>query len=173
MKDLELNDILQRERNPLTKISVYVNGRWQFVSLSNPIKTQGNQSFYRIIYKFGLIKSSVTTPINRTINGQPGDYVAMDSQGELSLVTRAQYEQIFPKLIEGQGAGADSSAKLKDPNYITQIVRGYTPPASNTAIQSTPPPPTTGGSTGGSSGGYSGGSSGGSSGGNSGGGGGY
>jgi hypothetical protein len=124
MKDLELNDILNRTRIPYTKLSVYLNGIWQFATLTNPIRVEDGQSFYRIIYKFGLTKNSETLPTNYTLEGSPGDYVAMDSTGELSLVKKDEYKRLFPVLNKKPKRMPDSSKKLKDPNYITKIVRG-------------------------------------------------
>ena len=124
MKDLELKDILNKERIPFTKLSVYINGRWEFATLSNPIITKDDQSYYRMVYRFGLTKDSVNDPAKFSQLGEPGDYVAMDSTGELSLVKKQQYNQIFPQQNIKPKKMLDSSAKLSDPNYITKIVRG-------------------------------------------------
>jgi len=124
MKDLDTKDILKRERTRLTKLSIYLNGRWQFATLTNPIRVDGNQSFYRINYKFGLVKDTISVPKIYTQAGEPGDFVAMDGTGELSLVKKADYKRQFPVLNKNPKTPADSSQKLKDPDYITKIVRG-------------------------------------------------
>ena len=166
MKDLELRDVLDRRRSPLTKLSVYVNGKWQFASVgSSNFIADGNQRIYRGVTKFALIPSTVNDPKNGTLFGEPGDYIGIDSFGELSLITKAQYLQRFPKR-RSPSIPPDTSSKLKNPNYITEIVRGSTPAPSNTRPTTpTYTAPSTGGSTGGSSGGSSGGGTGGGGGG--------
>lgn len=166
MKDLELRDILDRRRYPLTKLSVYVNGKWQFASIQGAsFISDGNQNIYKGRTKFALIPNNVNDPKSGELFGEPGDYIGIDSQGELSLLTAEQYKQRFPRKINPQ-TPADTSKKLKNPNYITEIVRGSTPAPSNTRPTTpTYTAPSTGGSTGGSSGGSSGGGTGGGGGG--------
>lgn len=160
MKDLELRDILDRRRYPLTKLSVYVNGKWQFASIEGAsFISDGNQNIYRGRTKFALIPNNVNDPKSGELFGEPGDYIGIDSQGELSLLTAEQYKQRFPRRINPQ-TPADSSKKLKNPDYITEIVRGSQPAPSNSRPTTSTPPPTSAGSRG-TSGGSSGGGGGG------------
>lgn len=160
MKDLELRDVLDRRRSPLTKLSVYVNGKWQFASVgSSNFIADGNQRIYRGVTKFALIPSTVNDPKKGTLFGEPGDYIGIDSFGELSLITKAQYLQRFPKR-RSPSTPPDTSSKLKNPNYITEIVRGSQPAPSNSRPTTSTPPPTSAGSRG-TSGGSSGGGGGG------------
>ena len=148
MKDLELKDILERQVESFTKISVYLNGQWQFATLVNPIAVDNNQSFYRIDYKFGLAKSSQENPKKFSLFGNPGDYVAIDNVGIYSLVKKDQYKQLFNSKSIGQSsvvptqtstnATPTTSASLKNPNYITEVVKGLAPKTSNsTTVQKT------------------------------------
>ena len=160
MKDLELRDILDRRRYPLTKLSVYVNGKWQFASIQGAsFISDGNQNIYRGRTKFALIPNNVNDPKSGELFGEPGDYIGIDSQGELSLLTAEQYKQRFPRKINPQ-IPADTSRKLKNPDYITEIVRGSQPAPSNSRPTTSTPPPTSAGSRG-ASGGSSGGGGGG------------
>jgi hypothetical protein len=65
-------DILQRRNRRLVSASIEVNGRWRFIPLTNPFKTY-NRKFYKINYKFGLIKEGTTNPALTSITGQVGD----------------------------------------------------------------------------------------------------
>ena len=148
MKDLELKDILARQVESFTKISVYLNGQWQFATIVNPIAVDNNQSFYRIDYKFGLVKSSQNNPKKLSLFGNPGDYVAIDNVGIYSLVKKDQYKQLLNSKSIGQSsvvptqtstnATPTTSASLKNPNYITEVVKGSAPKTSNsTTVQKT------------------------------------
>ena len=175
MKDLELRDIFSKKPSPLVKLALYVNGRWQFGSVteSNGVSDEG-QAIYRVPVKFSLVAQNVNDPSLGTLLGKPGDYFGIDRLGQLSLITQEQYDYRFPKKRKPTYS-ADNSEKLKDINYITEIVRGSKVVTSNTTLITTYTPVTggsTGVSTGGTYGGSPGGSSGGSSGGSTGGGGG-
>jgi len=160
MKDLELRDILDRRRSPLTKLSVYTNGKWRFASVQGAnFISDGNQNIYRGRTRFALLPNNVNDPKRGSLFGEPGDYIGIDSTGELSLITKAQYLQRFPERRSPRRP-PDTSNKLKDPNYITEIVRGSTPAPSNSRPTTTYTPPT-GGSSGGTSGGSPGGGGGG------------
>ena len=160
MKDLELSDILQRSPSPLVKLGLYVNGRWQFGSFTEAgFITDDGQRIYRVSRRFALIPQNVNDPSRGRIFGNPGDYVGVDTFGVLSLITKEQYEYRFPRKKKPAYI-ADTSEKLKDPNYITEIVRGSAPATSNTTPRTTYTPSTGGSSTrtsGGSSGGGGGG----------------
>jgi len=163
MKDLELTDIYERRPSPLVNLSTYVNGTWRFSSVAGlPYISDQGQKIYRMKVKFGLVPENYLSPNRRSVTGSPGDYVAVDSLGTMSLITKEQYDMRFPKKRK-PAYTVDTSEKLKDPNYITEIVRGSTPTTSNTrpGTTYTPPPPSTSRSGGGSSGGSSGGGGGG------------
>ena len=160
MKDLEIRNALQRSPSPLVKLGLYVNGRWQFGSLAETsFITDNGQNIYRVAVRFSLIPQNVNDPSFGSVVGKPGDYVGIDRTGTLSLITKEQYSYRFPKKRK-PAYTADTSEKLKDKNYITEIVRGSAPATSNTTPRTTYTPSTGGSSTrtsGGSSGGGGGG----------------
>ena len=120
MKDLELKDILDRKDTPLTRITVYFNGKWSFANLSSPTKYTEDQNFYLINYPFGLTKSNVLNPAHFSVKGDPGDYVSLDRQGALALVTASNYALLFPGPQEIP-TPPPSSEQLRDPNFLTKI----------------------------------------------------
>jgi hypothetical protein len=122
MKDLELRDIMDRPRPELTKLVVYLNGSWQFASLTNPLRTDEGQSYYRIDKRFGLVRSTSNNPKNAKIFGDAGEYIAVDSTGEMSLVKADQYKRLFPASNPTPNPPT-SSKELSDPNFLTNIVR--------------------------------------------------
>ena len=120
MKDLQLTDILARQESPLTRLAVYINGRWLFTSFNDPVRTTLQQNFYLISTPFGLTSKGVTNAANNSFNGNPGDYVAEDkNQGVLSVVTASHYSMMFssPQQIP---ITPESSEQLKNPNFITK-----------------------------------------------------
>ena len=172
MKDLELRDIIPRQASPLVKLALYVNGRWQFGSVTDSGGlSSDDQTIYRVSVKFSLVGQNQNDPSRGTLFGEPGDYFGIDRLGHLSLLTQEQYEYRFPR-EKKPSYSADSSESLKNKNYITEIVRGSAPGTSNTTPMTTYTPSTrttsvrapdsySGGSTGGSPGGGGGGGGGG------------
>ena len=120
MKDLELKDILDRKDTPLTRVTVYFNGKWSFANLSSPTKSTEDQNFYLISYSFGLTKSNVLNPAQFSVKGDPGDYVSLDRQGVLALVTASNYALLFPS-SQQIPTPPPSSEQLRNPNFLTKI----------------------------------------------------
>lgn len=169
MTDIQLKTIFPRKPSRLTSLAFYQNGRWQFGSLGNTaFVSDSDQKIYRIGVKFSLVSENENDPSRGLIIGQPGDYVGVDRLGTFSLITKEQYNYRFPKKSKPTYT-AETSETLRDPNYITEIVRGSAATTSNTTPRTTYTPSTSR-SSGGSGGGTYGGSSGGSSGGGGGGG---
>ena len=122
MKDLELKDILIKSDKPLIGLSVYFNGKWSYATLTNPNKITVLQSFYLISYPFGLHRKVTTSPGKYVIKGAPGDYVARDNQGFLSLVTAHNYSLLFPG-PQNILTSPPSSELLRDPNFLTKTLQ--------------------------------------------------
>ena len=131
MKDLEQKDILNRTRTKLTRFSIYTRGSWRFGRLLSPTIIAENQSIYRMNVPFALIDSGETNPRAAKVRGVPGDYLASDSFGELVVITEEQYNLRFPTRRR-QPYRTETSEKLKDGNYITEIVRDSQSVRSNT-----------------------------------------
>jgi hypothetical protein len=120
MKDLELKDILNRQDRPLGRLTIYLNGRWSFAGLTNPVRVTAEQFFFKIPFVFGLTKSGVTDPRKFAQKGEAGAYVSQDRQrGQLAIVTEDQYLQLFP-LASQTPTPPESSELLRDPNYLTK-----------------------------------------------------
>tara|TARA_R110000765_G_scaffold183244_4_gene289141 strand:+ start:1642 stop:2211 length:570 start_codon:yes stop_codon:yes gene_type:complete len=119
MKDLQFKDILVRKDLPLVRSSVFVNGRWSFASLITPTRVTADQSFFLIIYPFGLHRSGSKNPSKYAVKGAPGDYISRDQRGFLALVTAPHYALQFPgpQQIPTQPL---SSEQLRDPNFLTK-----------------------------------------------------
>jgi hypothetical protein len=123
MKDIDQRDILRRERLRATQLSVKVNGGWQFATLQRASKRLNGLSYYRIQFPFGLVNSRANDPKIIMEYGDPGDYVAMDRLGELSLVKKDMYDLQFAKPNTRPEVRPVNSKKLSDPKFITDIVR--------------------------------------------------
>ena len=123
MKDLELRDILLRERPRATKLSIKLNGRWQFASFGRVEKKVEGLTYYRMSKTFGLVSSKTTDPKTTLERGKPGDFVAVDQFGELNLVTKEVYDLRFPRRNTRPETTQINSRKLNDPKFITDIVR--------------------------------------------------
>jgi|TARA_R110001583_G_C5545679_1_gene399841 hypothetical protein len=119
MKDLQFKDILVRQDLPLTRASVYVNGRWSFASLAGPTRVTSEQDFFLINYPFGINKTGTKDPSRYTVKGAPGDYISRDQRGVLALVTASHYALLFPG-PQQIPTSPPSSDQLKNPNFLTK-----------------------------------------------------
>jgi hypothetical protein len=131
MKDLEEKDILNRTRQKLTRFSIYLEGRWRFGRLLSPTVIADNQSIFRMSVPFALVAANENNPRNASLLGRPGDYIASDNLGELSIITEAQYNLRFPKRRK-QPYRPETSEKLKGGDFITKTVRESQTVRSNT-----------------------------------------
>jgi len=122
MKDLQLEDILNRKDKPLTRLSVYYNGRWSFATLENPTRTTSDQNFYLVSSPFGLIREGVTNPSKYAVKGKAGEYVSVDKQGRLALVRSDLWALLFPKNQQIPTA-PPSSELLRNKNFLTKTLQ--------------------------------------------------
>lgn len=125
MKDLEQRDILNRQVLPYTKLTVYHNGKWNFQPLDLFTRTTDPDgvTYYRITSPFGLVRQDGINPKTPTFTGKAGDYVAMNISGGLAVVTKEQYDLFFPKKKLTKEEQPVNSKALRDPNYITNILK--------------------------------------------------
>ena len=139
MKDLELSDIMNRPVRSFTLLSVYRNGRWQFGTPTNLVKTVNNQTFYLISDKFGLARQGTQNPKVLARRGSPGDYISRDQSGVYAIVTAAEYKRLFPAPNNNPPSVPTNSAQLIDPKFLTNILKGSKPTVSNsTTIKPSP-----------------------------------
>ena len=130
-----IQDILIRPNRTLFNVSIYLNGRWFFDSLQNPVKTYENQKYYRMSYPFALLYEDVGDPSRFAVRGSAGDYVTESADGSLGLVSRSEYENMFPNVSVSQQPLPATSTLLRNRNHLTNIVTGTTPPSYNTVTQ--------------------------------------
>jgi len=141
MKDMHLTDILNRGTRPLTLLSVYKEGRWQFGIPNRIVRTVDQQAFYLVSEKFGLVKKGTTDPAVIARRGSPGDYVARDTNtGVYSVVTAAEYKRFFPAPNLNPPSVPTNSEQLKDPKFLTNILKGSESPVSNSKTTKPTPP---------------------------------
>ena len=143
MKDMTLKDIFVQESPPLNSLSIFKGGIWQFTTPTNETMVSENQSFFLMSYPFGILKQGTFNPKAWAVTGKPGDYVAIDSTGTYSLVTKAEYARQFPHPNLNPPAQPNDSSQIKDKNFLTNILKGSGSAVSNNKI-SKPTPPTTG-----------------------------
>lgn len=132
MKDLSENDIFPKIKNPLTQVSVYLNGQWVFADVVNPIIREGVE-YYKMSKTFGVVRQGQPLP-NRTFQrGKPGDYLSKSADGEFMVVPKQIYEDTFPVSITiPKAPNPSTSNELKDPNFLTKVVSEYQQSGSNT-----------------------------------------
>ena len=143
MKDMTLKDILVQQVSPLTSLSIFKEGRWQFTGPTNQTMVGETQTFFLMSYPFGLIREGISNPNERAFTGDPGDYVALDITGAYSLVTKAEYGRQFPPPNLNPPAQPNNSDQIKDKNFLTNILKGSESPVSNSKT-SKPTPPNSG-----------------------------
>tara|TARA_R110000822_G_scaffold57074_4_gene143883 strand:+ start:409 stop:843 length:435 start_codon:yes stop_codon:yes gene_type:complete len=143
MKDMTLGDIFPKQNRRLNSLSIYRNGTWQFVIPTNPIRISENQAYYRISDPFGLVKQGVLNPKKTARRGSPGDYVALDQFSTYAVVTAEEYKRLFPTPNLNPPEIPNNSDQLKDPKFLTNILKGSGASASNSKT-SKPTPTNTG-----------------------------
>ena len=143
MKDMTLRDILVKPVKPLTSLSIFKDGFWQFSYPTNLTRSYNNQSFYLMSYSFGLIREGTANPGVRAITGDAGDYVALNSTGEYALVTKAEYARQFPPPNLNPPERPNNSSQIKEKNFLTNILKGSGATVSNSKT-SKPTPPNSG-----------------------------
>ena len=132
MKALTLTNIRRKPEVPLTRLSVYLKGKWTFADFGTPTNATETQSFYLVSYHFGLVRQGVQDPSTRSVRGKPGSYAILDRDGSLTMATPEQYETIFPRRILDTLPPSPTSEMLKNPNHITNTIRKSRNEGSNT-----------------------------------------
>jgi len=91
-------DVIAKPATALRLISVRRRGVWRFATLeSAPVARETkNQKFYVINEVFGLCNYDARDPRKILFRGEPGDYVALDEKGDLTLVKLDDYRRRFP-----------------------------------------------------------------------------
>jgi len=131
MKDMTLNDILLKQDRPLYSLSVYRNGVWGFAVPTTLTKTYNQQQFYLMSESFGLVRAGTSNPKVLARKGSPGDYVAVNQDGSYTLITAAEYKMLFPAPNLNPPEIPNNSDQIKDPNFLTKILKGYASAVSN------------------------------------------
>ncbi len=98
MRRMKYYDVIAKPATALRLISVRRRGVWRFGTLNKaPVaKKTENQTFYVINESFGLCNYDQRDPEKMLFRGEPGDYVALDKKGNLTLVKLADYMRRFP-----------------------------------------------------------------------------
>jgi hypothetical protein len=128
MKDLTRQD-LYRKRNPrLTRLSVFRQGRWSFALPTDVAKIEREATYYKIKLPFGVVFSTQRDPSKVFLRGNPGDYLVVGANGDLSILPKKQYGVFFePKASKSRVIPKPiNSNKLNDPNFLTNIINDGT-----------------------------------------------
>lgn len=124
MKEMALRDILLRKDEPLTSVSIYRDGRWQFTFPTNLVRTAYQRAFYLMSEVFGLVKRGNISPKTLARKGAPGDYVVLNPDGTYAIVTPGEFGRIFPTPNLNPPEVLKTSDQLKDPDFLTNILKG-------------------------------------------------
>lgn len=122
MAQLTSSQIFPKKEKKLNQVAVYLNGLWAFAALNNPTKVVNNLSIYKINYDFGLIYEGTVSPNSPPVRGSKGDYVFVDSQGNMKVVTSSMYKMMYPDKNLTQPVKVVSSRMLSDPKFIDKVI---------------------------------------------------
>jgi len=139
------------------KLSIYRNGRWEFVMPGGNIHFSiTGKAYMPVNYKFGIVESNVGDPSVTRGRGNPGDILAWNNLrfDGYSIVAKAQYDVLFPPPKQPSTATVPiSSTKLREPNFYNNVVAEYERGSSNIptgvgspSLGGSPTPSTGGGS---------------------------
>jgi hypothetical protein len=105
-----------------TQLSIYYKGYWIFVEPSKVISESGGRKFYRVDYKFKLVKEGEKYP-EKGITREAGNYIAKSPNGVIDFLTERDYRAIFPYPNRKPPETPKTSSELKDPNYLTKVLQ--------------------------------------------------
>lgn len=99
MRRLKSYEVFQKPDPVQRRISVSRKGQWIFATIAADtfVRQTKSQRFYIVNEKFGLCRFDETNAAIQSSRGLPGDYVASDPNGNLTLVTAKEYARKFPK----------------------------------------------------------------------------
>lgn len=123
MKDLSQKDIYPRSNPIPAKLVVYRTGRWIFAAPTGLVNQYQNLKFYQINSRFGIVNNNQTNPTVIVEEGSPGDYLVVNSLGAYSIVTQEMYKNYIPSNVGTEIKKPVNSNELKNPDYITKILR--------------------------------------------------
>ena len=86
-----------RPSKRVTLMSVFINNSWVF-SDPNAYISYPIDDFSRIALirdKFGILYNDETDPSNTYMVGEPNDYLIIDFEGNLSIMTKEKYKQLY------------------------------------------------------------------------------
>jgi len=122
-KDLTSRDILKRTLKVPTRLSQYKFGRWEFANPSNAVKSTREQTFYLLNSKFGICNGPQEDATRTMFRGKPGDYLAVSREGVMSVVTRSEFNRLFPKDNLSPPYRPRSSKLLRNPKVLTNTMK--------------------------------------------------
>ena len=135
MRTLKSYEVFQKLPEVQTRISINRSGQWVFATIPEDTfarKTK-TQRFYLINEPFGLCLSNQNNPKKRYSRGLPGDYIAADPNGNLTIVTAADYARQFPKdRPSGMTPAPNSDDFLRESSQISS-----SSPSNSSTINST------------------------------------
>jgi hypothetical protein len=139
MSRLKPYDVFQKPSPVQRRISVIRAGQWAFATIPADTfaRETETQKFYLINEKFGLCTFNQNNPSKLSFRGLPGDYIAADPEGNLTIVTAKDYARKFPKARPSNMAmPLTSDDFLRENNPIS--VENSTSTDSNSAEVNTP-----------------------------------
>lgn len=101
MSRLKSYEVFQKPDPVQRRISVLRRGQWTFATIpaNTFVRQTESQRFYIVNEKFGLCRFDQRDAARQSSRGLPGDYVAADPNGNLTIVTAQEYARKFPKKI--------------------------------------------------------------------------
>lgn len=108
------------------KLSVFYEGKWVFAKISSNSlrKETDNSKFYVIDKPFGILESTESDPKKTLKRGQPGDYLVIDSNNILSVMSKSMFNTLYPKNTTPKKlSGAVSYKNLTNKDFYTEVVR--------------------------------------------------
>ena len=109
------------------RFSVFLNGSWFFANVLSRslVQDTGLEKYYKINSKFGVVSNDEPDPKNTMFRGAAGDYLRVDYNNLLAVVSKKQFDILFPKKTQkpAQKPGAESSKRLQDQDFYAENAR--------------------------------------------------
>lgn len=108
------------------RLSVYSENRWFFAQISSKTLAyeDSTRKYYKIDIPFGIVDVNQFDPRITMKRGKPGDFLSIDYNNVLGVVSKAQFDLLRPKqTVRNTPSGTASYKQLANKDFYGDVVR--------------------------------------------------
>lgn len=108
------------------KLSVLSNSQWSFAQISSETLAyeDDTRKYYKVDVPFGIVDVNEEDPRNTMKRGKAGDFLSIDYNNVLGVVSKAQFDLLRPKqTVRNPPSGTASYKQLVNKDFYGDVVR--------------------------------------------------